>query len=276
MPDVYATITQADSAVVELVGTAMEVSAADPQHLAMVASYVKEMGLRETPRVLEIGSGTGAISRALSRLVPGASIVGVDPSPGLVARAGELAADLPSVTFEVADGRAVPFGDEEFDAVVIHRVLCHVPRPQDLLSEAARLLRRSGRLAVFDGDYATITLATGADDPLSSCVTAFQHAYINDPWLVRRLPAMVRAAGFVPGRLRSHGVIQVEDPDYLLSVADRGADALASSGRVGPDLAAALKAEARRRVEAHAFFGHIAYASVVATVAGAGSAPTPA
>jgi SAM-dependent methyltransferase len=265
MPDVYATITQAGPDVVELVGTAMEVSAADPQHLDMVASYVEELALPDRARVLEIGCGTGAISRALSRLLPGATITGVDPSPGLVARAVELAADLPAVGFEVADGGAVPFGDAEFDAVVIHRVLCHVPRPEALLAEAARVLRRTGRLVVFDGDYATITLSTGADDPLGSCVAAFQSAYIHDPWVVRRLPALVRAAGFEPGRLRSHGVIQVEDPDYLLSVADRGADALLGSGRIGAELAAALKAEARRRVEAHTFFGHIAYASVVAT-----------
>jgi SAM-dependent methyltransferase len=251
----------------------MEVSAADPQHLAMVASYVAEMELPDDPRILEIGSGTGAISRALSKLLPGATVTGVDPSPLLVARARELATGLPGVGFEVAEGAAVPFGDEQFDAVVIHRVLCHVPHPEAVLGEAARVLRASGTLAVFDGDYATITLATGADDPLTTCVAAFQEAYIHDPWLIRRLPALVRAAGFVPRRLRSHGVIQVDDPDYLLSVADRGADALASSGRIGPDLAAALKSEARRRVAAHAFFGHIAYASVVATRAGGGRTP---
>ncbi len=245
----------------------MEVSAADPQHLAMIASYVSELDPPESARVLEIGSGTGAISRALSRLLPRATIIGVDPSPGLVERAAELAVDLPSVSFRVGDGSAVPFGDRQFDAVVVHRVLCHVPRPEALLAEAERVLRRTGRLVVFDGDYATITLSTGADDPLSSCVQAFQSAYINDPWLVRRLPGLVRAAGFAPRRLRSHGVIQVEDPDYLLSVADRGADSLHSSGRIGADLAAALKSEARRRIEAHAFFGHIAYASLVADLA---------
>jgi hypothetical protein len=36
----------------------------------------------------------------------------------------------------------------------------------------------------------------------------------------------VHDAGFVAGRLRSHGNVQVEVPDYMLSIADRGADAL--------------------------------------------------
>jgi hypothetical protein len=50
----------------------------------------------------------------------------------------------------------------------------------------------------------------------------------------------------------------------MLSVVDRGSDMLAGSGQIGDDLAAALKAEARRRVDSGSFFGHIAYASVVA------------
>jgi len=50
----------------------------------------------------------------------------------------------------------------------------------------------------------------------------------------------------------------------MLTIVDRGADVLAGTGRIGGELAAALKNEARRRVEAGSFFGHLAYASVIA------------
>lgn len=126
------------------------------------------------------------------------------------------------------------------------------------------MLRPGGKLAVFDGDYATITLATGGDDPLQTCVAAFTAASFTNPWTVRRLPQLVGAAGFTEGRLRSHGFVQIEDAEYMISIADRGSDALAESGRIGADLAAALKAEARRRVGAREFFGHVAYASLTA------------
>jgi hypothetical protein len=50
----------------------------------------------------------------------------------------------------------------------------------------------------------------------------------------------------------------------MLTVLDRGVDILLGSGQIGDELAAALKAEARRRVDAGSFFGHIAYSSLVA------------
>ena len=50
----------------------------------------------------------------------------------------------------------------------------------------------------------------------------------------------------------------------MLSIVDRGADALLGTGRIGVDAAEALKAEARRRSDEGEFFGHIAYASLVA------------
>jgi SAM-dependent methyltransferase len=183
-------------------------------------------------------------------------------SPLRLEKARELSARTANLSFEEADGRSLSLADGTFDAVVVHRVLSHVPEPERVLAEAFRVLRPGGKLAVFDGDYATISLASGDVDPLQTCVDAFRPAYITDPWVVRRLPALVRAAGFSDTSLRSHGYVQVDDPDYMLSIADRGADALAASGTIGSELADALKAEARRRVAERTFFGHVAYASL--------------
>jgi hypothetical protein len=50
----------------------------------------------------------------------------------------------------------------------------------------------------------------------------------------------------------------------MLTLVDRGADALVSAGRLEAAAAEALKQEARRRVEQGLFFGHIAYSSRIA------------
>jgi SAM-dependent methyltransferase len=156
------------------------------------------------------------------------------------------------------------FADVDFDAVVMHTTLCHIPQPDQVLSEAFRVLRPGGNLAVFDGDYATVTVAIGESDPLQNCIDAVKAAFINDPWLVRRMPALLRSAGFEPLCSQSHGYLQTDDPEYMLTLVDRGADTLASWGRIGQDLCSSLKAEARRRADANEFFGFIGFASFIA------------
>jgi hypothetical protein len=68
----------------------------------------------------------------------------------------------------------------------------------------------------------------------------------------------------MPVRMRSYGYVETRDARYTPTIVAGGADALVAAGRIGEDTAAALKAEARRRFAAGQFFGHIAYASLVA------------
>ena len=89
-------------------------------------------------------------------------------------------------------------------------------------------------------------------------------ASVHDPWVVRRLPAVVRAAGFEVERLDSHGFVQTGEADYMLSVIDRGVGVLRTAGRLGDAAAEALMAEGRHRLRAGAFFGFIAYAGLIA------------
>jgi hypothetical protein len=126
------------------------------------------------------------------------------------------------------------------------------------------VLRPNGRLAVFDGDYATTTAAIGDFDPIQSCIDAVVAALVHDRWLARRLPGLVAIAGFAVERFDGHAYVQTLEPQWLLTLVDRGADALVNGGTIGQALAEALKAEARRRIEAHGFYGSITFVSLIA------------
>lgn len=264
MPDVYATIADVDVATQERLAGILELRAADPQQRAMLDSYLAEIEFGSGARVLEIGCGTGAVTRALARQPGVTEAVGIDPSPVFVAKARELAAAAANLAFEQGDGRSLPFVDGHFDVAVLHTTLCHVPQPEQVMAEAFRVLRPDGTLAVCDGDYSTTTVAVGECDPLQDCIEAVKAAFIHDLWLVRRLRALLRSSGFEVLSTRTHGYLQTSDPEYMLTLVDRGADALASSGDIGPDLCTSLKAEARRRAEADEFFGFIGFASFIA------------
>jgi ubiquinone/menaquinone biosynthesis C-methylase UbiE len=264
MPDVYNAVTELDPAVAKQLGDAMELRATEPAQQAMLAAYLDDLDLPAGAKVVEIGCGTGAISRAVAARRGIGEVTGVDPSPAFIDRARGLAAGLANISFRQGNGRDLPLPDASYDLAVLHTVLSHAPDPQDVLAEAFRVLHQGGQLAVFDGDYNTMSVATGEVDPLQACVVAMMQNFLNDPWIVRRLPGMIATAGFTGTRLRSHGYAQTTDPAYLLSIVDRGTDALVADGRIGAELGEALKGEARRRVTAGSFFGYIAYASLTA------------
>jgi ubiquinone/menaquinone biosynthesis C-methylase UbiE len=263
--DVYATIAEADSAMQEELARILELRAANPRQKAMRDAYLARVGLPKRARVLDVGCGTGAVTRALAELAPEGRALGVDPSPIFLAKARELGDGYDNLFFEQADARSLPFDDRAFDAVVFHTALCHVPGPVDALAESFRVLEPGGRLAVFDGDYVTTTVATDALDPLQRCADAAVDALVHDPWLVRRLPRLLRLVGLEVTDVESYGFVETDEPEYMLTIVNRGADALCLQGRIGPETADALKAEARRRVDAGEFFGHIAYAALIGT-----------
>jgi ubiquinone/menaquinone biosynthesis C-methylase UbiE len=265
MPDVYADITAAEPAVLETLITAMESRASDPRQRVIRDALFAAAALPDGARVLEAGCGSGAVSRELARRPGIAAVVGLDPSPVFLSRARELAAGIGTLRFEEGDARAMPYADGAFDAVVFHTCLSHVPRPEAALAEAYRVTHPGGCLVILEGDYATTTVAIGPEDPLQPCVEAAMAALVHDRWLVRRLAREVARAGFVVQRFDSHGYVQTAAPDYLLGIVTRGADFLAGWGRIDPATAEALKAEARRRAAAGAFFGFIGFAGIVAT-----------
>jgi ubiquinone/menaquinone biosynthesis C-methylase UbiE len=269
MPDVWATVAELDSATQDRLADVLETRGADPQQQELRTAFLEELrSLPQDSRLLDVGCGTGVLTRALARLPGIGSVVGVDVAPSLLNRARDLAADAANVTFLEGDARSLPVEDRSFDAVVFDSTFSHVSGTEHVVSEAARVLRPGGLLAVFDGDYATATVALGDDDPLQACVDAMMRTSVTERRVMRRLPTLLRAAGFEQVRTRSHGYLDTDGGPYMLSVVDRGADVLAASGEIGTESAEALKAEARRRAAAGAFFGHIAYVALTAVQPG--------
>ncbi|HEY6676670.1 MAG TPA: methyltransferase domain-containing protein [Terrimicrobium sp.] len=265
MPDPYASIAQADEALQARLADVLELRAADPQQRAMIDAYLSELELPDDAIALEVGCGTGAVTRILATMRCIEKVVGIDPSSLFIERARALGGGLSQLSFEIGDARTLAFADASFDLVVFHTTLCHLPDPEQALREAHRVLRATGRLAIFDGDYLTTTVAIHRFDPLQRAVDAMVANFVHNPWLTRRLAKTLQSIGFVIRSYRSHGYTQTTDPTYMLTIVDRGAETLVAAGTIGSEEGEALKAEARRRVKAGEFFGHISFLSIIAS-----------
>jgi SAM-dependent methyltransferase len=101
------------------------------------------------PRVLEVGTGTGAIGLRLH--ATGHSLVAIDLSMPMLRRLIERAGGLAPFPLVQADATRLPFADGSFDGAVARWVFHLIPNWPDALAEIARTLRPGGTLVVNSG-----------------------------------------------------------------------------------------------------------------------------
>jgi len=111
---------------------------------------LEPLSLTRATRLLDVGCGTGEFERMAIGRFPQLRITGIDVAPQMIAVAREKLADVPQVSFQVAQAEDLPFGQEEFDIVVCASMLHHVREPRQVLQECVRVLRPGGQLALVD------------------------------------------------------------------------------------------------------------------------------
>jgi arsenite methyltransferase len=209
--DVYTRLNDLDDATVRGVAEILELRGRHPQQAAIRAAYLDELGDLAGWRALEVGCGTGPVTRELARRVgPAGRVAGVDPTRILIEVAEQLRADqtIANATFTVEDGRSLPFPDAAFDLTCAVTVLCHLPARAEVLREMARVTRTGGTVLIVDGEYAANQFHHPDPATTERIVQGWRAASIDDPYLMRRIVPFVQAAGLEPGA--PNGYVHVE------------------------------------------------------------------
>ncbi|MFD2416653.1 class I SAM-dependent methyltransferase [Amycolatopsis pigmentata] len=115
-------------------------------------TLIDQAALAPGARVLEIGCGTGNLTVRVKRTHPGVEIIGSDPDPLALARAGRKARGLSGIRFERGYAQRLPYRDGSFDRVLSALMLHHLDAATKTAaaSEIARVLRPGGSLHLVD------------------------------------------------------------------------------------------------------------------------------
>jgi SAM-dependent methyltransferase len=144
------------------------------------------LGLVRLGDVLDVGCGDGAMAQLLAPRAK--SYTCIDRSDKMIAAARARLHETQGVRFVVGDAQELPEKDARFDDVLLFNVLTHVPTPARVLSEAARVLRPRGRVAI-------VTLAEHDQE----AVTAAYH-HQNAGFKPAHLKKLLQKAGLVVER----------------------------------------------------------------------------
>lgn len=139
-----------------------------PVILPMGKRLVRSLPIAEAARVLDVGTGTGALVEEIRSAAPRALVVGVDGAIGMlrVARA-RTAGPLPLAAM---DARRLGFPAESFDAAVLAFMLFHLSDPVAGLVEVRRVLREGGVVGVTTwGTRPPFAASDVWDEELSAC-----------------------------------------------------------------------------------------------------------
>jgi SAM-dependent methyltransferase len=196
--DIFRLAPEMDAATLQTIAQRLEFRAADPGYVQLSQAYFDQLPLDAARRILALGCGTGVEARALARrAAPAAAIVGVDHSPALLEVAERLTrADglAGRVSYQVGDAHHLAFDEASFDVVVLHTLLTHVDAPLQVLREARRVVEPGGTVAIFDGDYASLTWAYPDAARAREIEEMLLRAVVANPRVMRDLPRLLREA----------------------------------------------------------------------------------
>ena len=113
----------------------------------LAPAFLDELRMPDPQRVLDVGSGTGNLTRAVAERWPGCEVIGVDPSVAFVEAARKRAIGRGGrVHFEVGSADALPLDDASVDAALALLVLTFVP---DADRAVAQMRGSPGRVACW-------------------------------------------------------------------------------------------------------------------------------
>ena len=112
------------------------------------ASVIRSLqALPAAATLIDVGCGTGRLLRSVAELWPDCRLIGVDPSPRMIAAARALS---PGIEFEVGSAEDLPMGNTFADVVTSTVALHHWRDRVRGVKEASRVLRPGGLLVLVD------------------------------------------------------------------------------------------------------------------------------
>jgi SAM-dependent methyltransferase len=192
-------------------------------------------------RVVEIGCGPhGCLELLSERVGPSGSVVGIERSVDAVALARKLVLERGLGNVEVLEGDARSTGlpRASFDLATARLVLVNVPQPEQIVAEAAALVRPGGWVAFHEADYVSHI----CDPPLDAwtnlvgLLETYSEKNGIDPFIGRKLPRLLRDAGLT--EVRVNPIIHIYPPGHgrrniLLDFAENLSERILAQGLVG-------------------------------------------
>ncbi|MCA1693846.1 MAG: methyltransferase domain-containing protein [Actinobacteria bacterium] len=182
------------------------------EHEASARWLLDAAGVGRGSKVLDVGCGPiGILALLAEKVGPNGEVVGLERERRFVemARAEATRLGLANVTIVEGDALAAGLERESFDFVHERLVLVNVPERRELVAEMVSLVAPGGVVALEDIDNVS-WLCEPPHESWTRLLDAFHETFRaggGDPFVGRRLPALLRDAGVADVRVQVHACL---------------------------------------------------------------------
>ena len=266
--DPFRITNKLDSSTLDVVVARLETRGQHPHFAKPLSDYLERMEIDGKANVLDLGCGTGIAARAIARR-PGfkGSLLGIDLSDHLVRAARRFAAEerlSDRVRFEIGDSHTLDLAPSSFDAVVAHTLFSHLDDPAQVLTEMRRVLRPEGTIGIFDGDYASMSFELVDAGRSRQMDDAIVGSLMTNPRILRRLPRLLKKAGFAVEVVMPSIITEVGTADFWKSSIEAWAKLVPVAGILNEAEMTAWREELLDASTRGEFFGSCVYYAYIA------------
>ncbi|MCX7165531.1 MAG: methyltransferase domain-containing protein [Rhodocyclales bacterium] len=266
--DPHRFVNELDDAAIARLIARLESRAKDLVFTKLFDKYAAHLSPHPSAQVLELGCGTGAMTRFLAHRDDfSGKAFGVDQSASFIDAARRFAETEnigERVDFRVGDAHSLDFPAETFDAVFAHTLISHVTDPTTVLREMVRVVRPGGIVAIFDGDYASMTYAFPDHEFGHRMDAALVTASFNNPRIMRDLPRLMPELGLTLQAAWGDAVSEIGTASYFRSFVETYAPYIVKAGLFSAEAVGLWLTAQRQSMEDGTFFASCNYYTYLA------------
>ncbi len=176
--------------------------------------------LKAGMRLLDVGCGTGVITREAALQVAPGEVIGIDCQEARVEAAKRWVAanDIRNLQYKPGDAEKLPLQDNQFDGVYCRFLLEHVADPKRVVSEMCRAARPGAWVCACEWE-ADCLVNYPESKPIEQTwhgIYCLQKRVAGDPWIARKLYGIFKNAGLTQVRVEGRAwTIAAEQKEML-------------------------------------------------------------
>ncbi|MGZ8164578.1 MAG: methyltransferase domain-containing protein [Methylobacter sp.] len=197
----------------------------DPEFLRIIGNqlnHIKQrsyslMQIQPSHKVLDLGCGPGTDTIPLAPLVgENGQVIGADYDEAMVAEAEQRAeqAGVTWVRHKRVEAMSLPFETDYFDSCRSERLFQHLPKPDQALSEMARVTKSGGWVVVLDTDWGSLSTDSDETDIERRLTRFLAESFLHNGYSGRKLYRLFKQQNLAD---ISFEVFPVATPNYALA-----------------------------------------------------------